>query len=233
MNKIAIKSIKNIVVPIVLVLVFIFTSQYSFAQEDDNKSNPFSFAVGFNVSDPILSALKNPANIDSFKLVPPNLYANLGFKNMHLRIGFGGDLGRKNNRSDLANNVSESVNYKYALSTSLLYRKVVSTKISAYAGLFFWTQYYLNETTYDSGFDLTTQYNEYIAYAGGPGMVLEYHLGKKISIFTEYCVMYRIDKQNIGRTFSAFPAESYKKHSATVNSLSFQHPISIFLNYKF
>lgn len=217
-----------------LCILLLSISQVTFAQEKKKIviTNDFHFSIGVNVSDPIINSIRKQA-LDSFDISSPNIYANLGYKKWHLRAGFGGRTVTQNNRSDLANNVSEIQDYKYALTGSLLRRSDISEKFSIYAGVYFWNLYYLQQTSFDSGFDLTTKYHENIGYAGGPGVMLEYHIGKKISVFTEYCALYRIDFRYEGRTFSAFPNESYKKHSSTINSINFQHPISFFINYKF
>lgn len=219
-------------VSLMLLVVFCSSILNIQAQDDDEKTSNFKFSLGVNVLDPMLSIVKKQ-EADSSQLIAPNIYADLGFKHWHLRAGFGGELLERNNKSDLTDNISKETRYKYAFTASLLYRKELNEKWAVAGGAFFWSQYYLNETAYDSGFDLTTNFNEYIAYAGGPGGLISYQINKRLSLFTEYALLYRLEFQNQGRIFSAFPNENFKKHSATIRSINFQHPLTIFLNYNF
>lgn len=225
---------RNYITYLFLTISCLFLGTKANGQSDSIKisKKDFSFSIGINISDPLLSVLRKK-EVDSNRILSPNVYASFGYKKFHLRAGFGGTIRQKNNRSDLASNVSEEHLSKFSITASALYRSKINDNLSIYTGLYFWNAYHLDQTTYDSGFDLTTHYNESIGYAAGPGAMLEYHIGKRISIFTEYNVLFRTDFGYDGRTFSAFPNDSYKKHASTTYSVSFDHPISIFLNYKF
>jgi hypothetical protein len=221
---------------IIITFLFIFMSFSVFATKklDSLGNKKLNHSLAFNVSDPLFKIFtKNRLDTSAFTSVAPIMYYTQQFGKLKIRLGLGGSIKNSFSESELKDDKNKVGNYKLNGLLSFYFQKNISPKWSVNYGINIVGNYHSSSTVFDSGFDLTNFYTRTWGAGAGPGILFQYHISRRMSLFSEYMLIYQYYNSTTGKKFSAFPAENYATQKNQNLQLQFEYPIAIFLNYNF
>jgi hypothetical protein len=214
---------------LVIVLVVSYGVQPCFAQ-----SVRLANGLSVNLTTPLIQAInKNKPDSTSLRLATNIAYNRMFGKRWMMRIGFGGTNNHQTIASDIYTN--RTVEYNTRISGLLSFFKMTTINANWNFGLGPSISGIFNRTDVlsDSGFDILNEYEYNNGGGAGLGVFFEYKLNKRLSMFTEYHMLYNLYNSAQGKEFSAYPDQNYSRTKQFNQGIQLQYPLAIYINYAF
>jgi hypothetical protein len=210
-----------------IVILMLLISSSAIAQN-------FSNAISVNLTTPLIQAInKNKPDSTSLRLATNIAYNRMLGKTWMMRIGVGGT----NNYQTLGSDIytDRSVEYNYRLTGLISFFKLtpVGNNWKFGIGPSISGLYNRTDLLTDSGFDILNEYEYSQGGGAGLGVFFQYNLNKRMSLFTEYHMLYNLYNTASGKEFSAYPDQSYAKNKKFNQGVQLQYPLAIYINYAF
>jgi hypothetical protein len=191
-------------------------------------------AVSVNFSSPIIQAINKNVPDTTNLNQPINIaYQHKISKDWLLRVGFGGNNNRQVLTSDIFTNRTEEYAWKLTGLLSLFKVTQLNTKWAFGIGPTLRGIYNRKEILRDSGFDIVNDYSYSKGGGVGAGVFFNYNVHPRVSLYSEYHMVYNLYNTATGKEFSAFPDQNYARNKHFNHGLQLQFPLAIYLNYSF
>jgi hypothetical protein len=190
-------------------------------------------AISINLTSPLIQAInKNKTDSTSLR-IPTNIAYSHTFRNWLVRIGAGGFNNYQTIGSDIF--VDRKIENTYKLSALLsVYRLTpINEKWLFGLGLSVSGVYNKTEKLFDSQFDVVNSYNYAKGGGVGGGAFFQYNINDRLSMFSEYNVLYNVYTTAEGKDFSSYPLQNYARNKISNQGIQFQFPLALYINYNF
>jgi hypothetical protein len=190
--------------------------------------------VSVNFTSPIIQAINKNIPDTTNQNLPINIaYQHTVGKNWLLRVGLGGNNNRQVLSSDIFTNRTEEYTWKLTGLLSLFKVSKLNDKWTFGIGPSLRGIYNRKDLLRDSGFDVVRDYSYSRGGGVGGGVFFNYNLHPKVSIYSEYHMLYNLYTTATGKEFSAFPDQNYARNKFFNHGLQLQFPLAIYINYSF
>ncbi len=161
------------------------------------------------------------------------LYYTRNFNKFFLRFGVNG-MNSKNTQTNIKT-TEQTVTNKFFSSASFGFylHKNIGRSFSVAYGLNLLTAYVDSSVTFISSFDQVKNYATSMHYGVAPGILIQYKINRRLSVFAEYTLPVKMIFSKTGTTYSLFPDENTTDRKTTNYSLQIYNPISVYLSCSF
>jgi hypothetical protein len=217
-------NFKNI---LILTLASLSLATNAFAQK--KRKN----AISINLTSPLIQAInKNKTDSTSLR-IPTNIALSHAFNNWLIRIGAGGYNNYQTLGSDIYVDRKIENIYKLSALLSAYHLTTISDKWLFGIGPSVSGVYNKTEKVVDSGNDIINSYSNASGWGIGGGALFQYNINDRLSLFSEYNVLYNVYETSEGKEFSAIPSQNYARNKITNQGIQFQFPLALYINYNF
>jgi hypothetical protein len=198
------------------------------------QSAKYNNALSVNLTTPLIQAInKNKPDSTSLRYATNIAYNRMLGKRWMMRVGFGGTNNHQTLASDIFTN--RTVDYNTRLSGLLSFFSVTTINTNWNFGIGPSVSGIMNRTDRltDSGFDILNEYEYNKGGGAGIGVFFEYKMNKRLSMFTEYHMLYNMYNSAVGKEFSAYPEQNYARTKQFNQGIQLQYPLALYINYAF
>jgi hypothetical protein len=216
----------------IFIILLVVIAQSINAQSADNKV--FRNAISVNLTSPLIQAInKNKIDSSALRIATNIAYSRIVGKSCLVRIGAGGYNNYQTISSDIfIDRKIENTNKLSGLLSIFKTTNINENWLFGFGGSL--SVIYTNdEKLKDTPFDIVKSFVYSKGGGIGPGVFFQYNLNKRLSMFSEYSILYNVYESAEGKEFSASPELSYSRNKVTNQGIQFQFPIALYVNYQF
>jgi hypothetical protein len=190
-------------------------------------------ALSINLTSPLIQAINKNKTDSSSLRIPTNIAFSHTFNNWLLRIGAGGYNNYQTLGSDIYTDRKIENVYKLSALVSAYRLTTINDKWLFGLGPSLSGVYNKTEKIIDSGNDIINSYINASGWGIGGGALFQYNINNRLSLFSEYNVLYNVYETSEGKEFSAIPLENYARNKIYNQGIQFQFPLALYINYNF
>ena len=222
-----------------MILVFVLTGFCAMAQKDSvgvrSDSSKFqkktrNNVISINASSFLEKTFKSGGSPD---LTNSFLYYTRNFDKFFLRLGVNG-MNSKSTLSNIKTN-EQTVTNKFFTSASLGFylHKNIGRSFNVAYGLNLLGAYVDSSSTFITSFDQVKNYATSRHFGVAPGILIQYKINRRLSVFAEYTMPIKMIVSKTGTTYSLFPDENTSDRKTTNYSMQIYNPLSVYLSCSF
>jgi hypothetical protein len=207
---------------------------FSAIAQKNNDEKIFRNAISVNLTTPLIQAInRNKIDSGTVRIATNIAYNRIIGTSWLMRLGVGG----YNNYQDISSDIFsdrkiENTNRLSALLSIFKLTSINENWLFGFGGSL--SGIYTNvEKLNDSGFDIVNSYQYSQGGGIGPAVLFQYNLNKRLSLFSEYSILYNRYETAEGKVFSSYPDQNYAKLKLSNQGIQFQFPLAIYVNYQF
>lgn len=222
----------------ILFIFFIACVSGSFAQNDTLRAHRdtvkrrgyYKNMISVNASSFMEKMFKSSVTPD---LSTSFLYYTRNFNKFFLRVGVNGS-NSKNTVTNVKTSEQTITTHMFTSASLAFYiRKNIGRSFSVAYGLNLFGAYADSSVSFVTPYDEVKNYQVAKHYGIAPGVLLQYKINRRISVFAEYILPIQLIDSKSGTKYSLFPDENTNDRNNRTFSMQVYNPLSIFVSCSF